>query len=310
MWKRRISAALLVGCAGAQALGACLEGSDTAVGGVDAAADAPTESGGRDVAAVDASPDALVCKPSTRDTPARPLRILFFTRETFFFHTAAHMQGDTLVPNYLRTLGHSVIVSADPGSFTTENLARFDVIVFFVTSGTVFDNDDQRAALRAFVESGRGIAGTHTATATEQNWDFFQKMFGAFFYGHGVGDAQITQASIIIADAQNPLVSFLPSPWTRTDEWYYWLPNQDPGDNPAIHDLLRLDESTLPEAGYPDVGYYAPKDHLLSWTQTYNCGRVFYTALGHTGEAYSEESFLRSIAVGTEWAGAPSSESP
>jgi type 1 glutamine amidotransferase len=312
MRARRLASVLRAGilvalgaCAGAQSLQACTS-PDTEIPGAGdvAAGDA---SGGDGTLSADAPLDGpLGCKTSSLDTPARPLRILFFTRETFYYHPGAHMQGDTLVSNYLRARGHQVIVSGDPASFTPASLARFDVIVFFVTSGTVFDDDSQRAALQAFVESGRGIVGTHTATATEQNWDFFQRMFGAFFYGHGVGDAQITQASLLVTDASSPLVSFLPSPWTRTDEWYYFLTN--PADNPALHELLRLDESTLPDAGYPDVGFYAPKDHPLAWTQDYRCARVFYTALGHTGDSYSEELVLRHIALGTEWAGAPSSE--
>jgi type 1 glutamine amidotransferase len=132
-------------------------------------------------------------------------------------------------------------------------------------------------------------------------------MFGASFLGHGVGDAQVTEASLVVVDAASPLVSFLPSPWTRSDEWYYFIDN--PANQPELVELLRVDETTLPEAGYPDVGLYAPKDHPLSWTHAYGCARVFYTALGHTGEAYAETPFLRSIAAGTEWAGAPSSES-
>jgi type 1 glutamine amidotransferase len=32
-------------------------------------------------------------------------------------------------------------------------------------------------------------------------------------------------------------------------------------------------------------------------------GRSFYTALGHTGASYQDELFVRSIALGVEWAG-------
>jgi type 1 glutamine amidotransferase len=133
---------------------------------------------------------------------------------------------------------------------------------------------------------------------------------GASFLGHGVGDAQVIQGALVVTDPKSPLVSFLPNPWVRTDEWYYFIEN--PSNNKALAPLLALDESTIASyyPDYPEAGFYGDAGHPLAWTQEYECGRVFYTALGHTGTAYSEEPFLRTIAVGIEWAGAPASEKP
>jgi type 1 glutamine amidotransferase len=227
-----------------------------------------------------------------------PLRVLFFTKETLFFHTDAHKIGDEAVPKYLRSRGDEVVVTNDPAMFNPVALADFDVTLFFVTSGVVFDAP-QRAAFEAFIRAGGGFAGVHAASATESDSPFFRRLVGATFWGHGVGDGGFSTSSLDVVDASDPLVSFLPNPWVRRDEWYYFI--DDPGKNAALTQLLRIDESTLPPS-YPEAG--TTGIHPLAWKQTYMGGRSFYTALGHIGASYEDELFLRSIALGVEWAGA------
>jgi len=238
------------------------------------------------------------------DLPLRPLRILFFTKETLYFHTDAHTVGDPAVSQYLASRGHAVTMSADAAIFSPAGLAPFDVVLFFVTSGNFMD-DANKAAFSAFITSGHGFAGVHSASITEYDWPFFTQLVGATFWGHGTGSDQITQARVLVAAPGVPLVSFLPRPWVRSDEWYYFTTN--PADNAALEQLLLLDETSLP-ADYPDAGWTGA--HPLSWRQSFQGGRSFYTALGHTGESYTEDLFLATIALGVEWAGAPSTRNP
>lgn len=247
------------------------------------------------VGVVEASADAGGAEGHVR-RPG-PLRILFFTKETLFFHTDAHKIGDEAVPKYLRARGHDVSVTSDSARFTPGSLDDFDVTLFFVTSGVVFDAT-QRAAFEGFIRAGGGFAGVHSASATETDSPFFLGLVGAAFWGHGVGDGGFSNSSLTVVDASDSLVSFLPRPWVRTDEWYYFI--DDPGKNTALTQLLRIDESTLP-ASYPDSGLTGI--HPVAWKQTYMGGRSFYTALGHIGASYEDDLFLRSIAVGVEWAG-------
>lgn len=245
-----------------------------------------------DGAAADAAADApRVRRPG-------PLRVLFFTKETLFYHTDAHKIGDEAVPKYLRARGHEVTVTNDSATFNPIALADFDVALFFVTSGVVFD-DAQRAAFEAFIRAGGGFAGVHAASATEFDSPFFRGLVGGTFWGHGVGDGGFSTSALNVVDASDPLVSFLPNPWVRRDEWYYFI--EDPGKNAALTQLLRIDESTLPPT-YPEAGLTGV--HPLAWKQAYMGGRSFYTALGHIGAGYEDELFLRSIALGVEWAGA------
>ncbi len=43
-------------------------------------------------------------------------------------------------------------------------------------------------------------------------------------------------------------------------------------------------------------------DHPVAWLHSYDGGRAFYTALGHTSESYSEELFLQHLTHAVEWA--------
>ena len=42
--------------------------------------------------------------------------------------------------------------------------------------------------------------------------------------------------------------------------------------------------------------------HPMSWYHTYDGGRAFYTELGHTDEAYSEEKYLKHLLGGIKYA--------
>ena len=260
-------------------------------------------------AAVDAGATCALAH-STRTSPARPLRVLFVTKETLFFHAEAHQIGDVTVPAHLRSRGHEVTVTADSGVFTDAGLAPFDVVVLFVTSGKVIPEGEGRAAFARFVSAGKGVVGVHTASATDNDWPFMNELLGVVFKGHGMGDAQVTPARILLDDPSSPLTAGLPTPWERSDEWYYY--DRNPALDPRRRRLLSLDESSLQQyrPAYPDEGFYGDAGHPLAWTQEIACGRTFYTSLGHTGSAWQEPAMLAHLAAGVEWAGALTAGGP
>jgi type 1 glutamine amidotransferase len=243
-------------------------------------------------------------EPDVRGTngspaPARKLRILFFTKEAFpdAKHTAAHAIGDRSVPAYLRDRGHTVFVTADSAVFNPTSLQNYDLALFFVTNGLVFDAE-QRVAFEGFIRSRKGFAGVHWASYTEYDWPFFNELVGAVFAGHGTEG--LKEADLYTMNPDDPIVAFLPSPWRRKDEWYFFRTN--PKDNPNLQLLLRIDEVSMNDATYPVAGLTGI--HPLAWRHEFHGARSFYTALGHSGESYQEPLFLKSIALGVEWAGA------
>ena len=79
----------------------------------------------------------------------------------------------------------------------------------------------------------------------------------------------------------------------RTDEWYDFQSNP----RSAVHVLATIDESSY-DAGPDAMG----GDHPIAWSHSSGRGRAWYTAGGHTDEAWSEPLFLTHILGGIEWA--------
>src|SRR4030095_12271491 len=80
----------------------------------------------------------------------------------------------------------------------------------------------------------------------------------------------------------------LPGTLERVDEWYYF----DDFD-PTSRLLVTLDPGSI---GEKDIN-----PNPLVWTREVDGGRLFYTAMGHTKESYSEPFFLRLLANGLDW---------
>jgi type 1 glutamine amidotransferase len=79
--------------------------------------------------------------------------------------------------------------------------------------------------------------------------------------------------------------------WQRTDEWYNF--RDAPGSNVTV--LATLDENSY-------SGGTMGANHPISWYHTYDGGRAWYTAMGHTAESYTEAFFLEHLLGGLRWA--------
>jgi type 1 glutamine amidotransferase len=80
----------------------------------------------------------------------------------------------------------------------------------------------------------------------------------------------------------------LPRSMSRADEWYYFEDY-----DPVSKVLVTLDPASV---GEKDIN-----PNPVAWTRQINEGRVFYTAMGHTRESYSEPFFLQHVANGLDW---------
>lgn len=223
------------------------------------------------------------------------LRVLVFARETEWFHGSNPVAREVVAREGAQR-GWEVTVTDEPAAFTEGALAPFDVVVFLLTSGMVLDAA-QRDALHAHLAKGRGFVGVHSASHTDYDSAYYRNLIGADFRGH----PPVMAATLVVDDPTHPATRHLPLRWARTDEWYTFA--QRPEENPRLHVLLSLDESSVP--GYPGEGapqWLAVGRHPLAWTQELGGARVFYTALGHTVESWSEEPFVTSVIEGVRWA--------
>jgi type 1 glutamine amidotransferase len=217
-----------------------------------------------------------------------PLAVRVYSKETFWYHDANAVARIALAQQaskrgwMLREIG--------PAEFTRTELASADVVALVLSSGNAM-SDEQRAAFEEFVERGGGVVGVHSATFTEPYWDTMTTIIGAKFRTHPA-----IQPGVVRVSVEDATTSMLPSRWTRTDEWYSFI--GQPANIPGLRVLLEFEEP----ADYPQDAQMGV--HPVAWTKSYGSGRVFYTALGHTVESYSDPLFLEHVSKGIEWAGA------
>ena len=71
----------------------------------------------------------------------------------------------------------------DASRINTENLKKFDVIMFMLTTGDIL-NTEQQSALQEFIRSGKDFVGVHSASDTEYKWPWYTQLVGHTFYIH------------------------------------------------------------------------------------------------------------------------------
>jgi len=184
-------------------------------------------------------------------------------------------------------------VSEDPAVFSSENLLKYDAIIFSNSNNEGFDTDVQRESFKKFIRSGKGFAAIHSANASERQWPWYASLVGGKFVCH----PPYQKFDVVVIDTNHPSTSVLPERWTIEDECYY--SNQL---NPDIHILLAADLTTVEDkdkAQYPGetFGNYFP----LCWCHEFEGSREWYTALGHNPEFYKDETFRKHLRGGILW---------
>jgi type 1 glutamine amidotransferase len=229
---------------------------------------------------------ALAVSCSSTSSEEREPRILLFAKTAAFRHESI---GPAVAALRLIAADEGVSVDAteDAASFTPSELARYDAVVFLLTTGDVLD-DRQQGALEGFVAHGGGFAGVHSATDTEYGWPWYGELVGARFVRHAPG---VHSARLSVRVGNHPATVGLPTPWARMDEWYEFRDLQ-----PGLTVLLDLDETSYKTAAENP----APAPRPIAWSRAFAGGRSFYTALGHTSESWSEPLFLAHVWGGIE----------
>ncbi|WP_129665239.1 ThuA domain-containing protein [Phytoactinopolyspora endophytica] len=227
-------------------------------------------------------------------------RLLVFSKTSGYRHDSIE-PGAAAVEDLAAGDGFAVDATEDASAFTPENLAEYRAVVFLSTSGDVFD-DHQRAALERYVRGGGGYVGIHAASTTEYGWPFYGELAGARFDGH----PEVQQATITVDDAAHPATAHLDRRWVWTDEWY----NFRDGPPPQARILLSVDETTY-------TGGNMGSRHPIAWCHSVDSGQCFYTALGHSAQAYDEPTFrahllggIRSVQRTTAEPGVPTPSAP
>jgi type 1 glutamine amidotransferase len=187
-----------------------------------------------------------------------------------------------------------VDISDDPTVMTSENLTKYNCIVFSNTNNDAFANEDQRKAFADYIHKGGAFVGIHSACGSERSWPWFWAMLGGKFKRH----PKYQPFDIKIIDKNHPSTEMLSDVWKWKDECYY-----TDNLNPEIHVLMVADLKTIDDpqkTEYPGqvFGDYFP----LAWCHEFEGARIFYTAIGHDIADYSDPLFVKHLTGGILWA--------
>jgi len=229
----------------------------------------------------------LVLLAACGDNAAEP-RLLVYARTLGHRHEDSIAAGSEVLPARLAERGIAVDFTEDPGAFMAQSLARYDAVFFMYTSGNDILDNDGKGALEAFVRSGGGWLGLHSASDTEYAWPFYAELVVGHFRQH----PGIQPATVTIEAPNHPAMRGAPSPWDASDEWYDFDAN--PRDTSGVTILATVDEATY-------TGGTMGADHPIIWVQERLIGRVEFTSIGHGPERWQEPAFVEHIASGVRW---------
>jgi len=172
-----------------------------------------------------------------------------------------------------------------------KNLDYFDA-VFFMTTGELPMDDEQKAALLSFVkDDGKGFLGAHNATDTFYKWPEYGEMIGGYFDGHPWNQFD---ATIKVEDRNFPATKHFPPSFTVRDEIY----QTKDFSRSKVRVLMTLDTSKV------DMKKDGVKhsEVPITWVRNYGKGRVFYCGLGHPPELWRNADIRKMWVEAVKWA--------
>lgn len=221
---------------------------------------------------------------------ARPA-VLIVSKTNGYRHDSI-AQAVPAIEAVVKARGWSSFATENAAVFNPRQLARFDVVVFASASGDIYTGA-QREAFQAWIARGGGFVGLHSA-GDGSHPDWFVRMRGnGRFIGHPGGADKFQAAKLIPTDRSHPATRHLSAIWPWTDEYYSW----DAPPAADAHILLSLDETGMRLEPKLRMG-----DHALVWWRCEGRARIFYSALGHKAEAWSDPVHMRMVDGAIAWA--------
>jgi type 1 glutamine amidotransferase len=177
------------------------------------------------------------------------------------------------------------------------SLPFFDAIVLVNCTGSWKLDDEQKEALLSFVrDDGKGLVVAHASLDANYDWPEYAEMIGGWFQAHPWGTFD---APVIVEDPTFPAMQHFPKYLRLYDEMY--SPRQWSRDK--VNVLMRMDETKL-DYVKPQYGVKSTredKDQALAWSKMYGKGRVFYSSLGHTKEAWEDQLVRKHYLEAVKW---------
>ena len=175
-----------------------------------------------------------------------------------------------------------------------KNLDYFDALVFLSTTGELDLDDSQKKDILSFIkDDAKGFVGVHAALDTNYKWPEYGEMIGGWFDQH---PWSTFNAPIINEDPSFPAVRHFPRAFLKFDEIYQ--PKE--WSREKVNVLLSLDPTKLNYANNPLI-HRTDHDFAVAWDKMYGKGRVFYSTLGHTEDAWNDPDIRKMYFEAIKW---------
>jgi type 1 glutamine amidotransferase len=208
------------------------------------------------------------------EAPAAPARsVLVVTEARGFVHDSIP-QARAALERFDARRASVQIRDVTAAELTATRLRGADAVVFANTTGEL---PVDRPALARFVRRGGGLAGFHSATDTFHSWPRWETLLGGRFLRHGVPAAE----TVRLTRPRHPAVRGVPDRFTMMEEYYEHAP--------GVAGRARV------------LARWGADDRPLVWVRSPGRGRVFYDALGHFGETWSDPRQRALLRSGLRW---------
>lgn len=249
---------------------------------------------------------------------AAPKKILFFTKSSGFEHSVISWKDGQ--PGYAEKVlldlgkrnGWEFTFSKDGSKFSKAYLAPFDAVFFYTTGDLCSPGTDKhppmssegKQALFEYVRDGKGFIGTHSASDTfhtsneskkgadryvnhGEKADAYVRFLGGEFIKHGAQQV----AKNRVTDPTFPGFEKVGSEFAFQEEWYSLKDFRA-----DIHALTVIDAPSM-----KGIEYQRPP-YPTTWARKEGRGRVWFTAMGHREDVWTNPIFQDILVGGVKWA--------
>jgi type 1 glutamine amidotransferase len=223
-------------------------------------------------------------------------KILFVTQSNGFTHGSVNRKGKELAASEIAMtqLGQQTglfevhCTQNSEADLTKENLANYDIVMFYTTGKLPISEDNLDYFLNDWLKKkGHGFIGFHSATDTYKDYKPYWDMVGGSFNGHPWRAG--STVTIAVHEPDHPTMKPFGKEFQIKDEIYQyknWQPKK-------VRVLMSLDMAKCT----PSKPYHVP----VAWVKSWGDGRVYVNNLGHNESTWRDKRFLESVTQGVKW---------
>jgi len=243
--------------------------------------------------------------------PNHTRNVLIFNCSNSYYHADAILWASKAIElTGEKTKAFTSTVSSDPVVFDQQNLQKFDAVILNNSTGNFFGEGEiaetRKQSLINFVREGKGLIGIHAVTAFDNNGNkplsdvekTYREMFGGSLAQHPFNYDEFSPLTIRVEDPKHAICKTFggKTNWLLPfrDEIFQF---SDSFSRDKVRVLLSLDMEVT-----PDKGSNPNKDYPLAWSSQFGKGRVFYSALGHSGDTFRNSEMLNFLLAGIQYA--------